>query len=370
MPVRVITLILLIASGTAPVAAQETSPKPEVIEGWVRDLGAARYSKRDAATKSLIETGAAAIKPVNEGIAQHGLEVTTRGIYVLQQLAVAGDEATEASARTSLERIAAARVTAAARHARDALSKLDALRQQRALDELERLGALVDRTYQETSSWLGPLFMIEINSNWRGGADDLRWLQYLHDVQQITFVGPQVEDAWLARIAGMPNVKLVKIKRANITDAGLAPLKTLEQLEFVRLLYMDIGDDAVVHLVPCQRATKIDLFGTKVTGKGEDELRKAVAARIDRRRGAFLGISPNDPDNAAWEIRTVTEGTAADQAGLRPGDVFVTYDTKKVGDFHSLTALIAEHDVGHVVDVTLRRDGEIIERRIQLGEWD
>ncbi|HUG68821.1 MAG TPA: PDZ domain-containing protein [Pirellulaceae bacterium] len=365
-----IALVLLLIDCVAAAAAQDASPTLAEIEAWVGELGAERFAKRDAATRKLIEAGAAAIEPLMQGIAQHGLEVTTRGIHVLQQLAVAGDEATETTARSSLEKIAAARVTAAARHARDALNKLDTLRQQRSLDELQRLGALVDRNYQEMSSKLGPLFTIEISDSWRGTAEDLRRLEFLHDVQQVTFAGAQVEDDWLAHIADMPNVQLVKIKRAKITDAGLAPLKTLARLDTVRLLYLDIGDNAVEHLAQCQRAAQIDLFGTNMTDDGEAKLKKAVTAGIDRRRGAFLGISPTQIDNVAWEIGNVTPGTAADKAGLRPGDVFLTYDTKKVGDFLSLTAMIAEHDAGHVVDVTLRRDGEVIERRIQLGEWN
>jgi len=364
------TLLLLLTIAVTMAVAQEPTPPSTEIETWVNELSAESFRKRDAATKNLINSGIAAIAPLMEGIAEHGLEVTTRGIYVLQQLAVAGDIATETAARESLEKLAAARVTAAARHARDALDKLDTLRQQHALDELQRLGAHIDRNHQELSSAMGPLFTVEINDNWRGEAADLRWLQFLHDVQQVSFVGAKVEDDWVAHIADMPNIQLVKIKRAKITDAGLAPLKTLPRLEFVRLLYLEIGDGAVVHLAPCQRATRMDLFGTKMTGDGEAKLREALAARIDRRRGAFLGIQPTQIDNAAWEVGHVTEGSAAEKAGLRPGDVFVTYDTKKVGDFLSLTAMIAEHDAGHIVDVTLLRDGEIIERRIQLGEWD
>jgi PDZ domain len=366
-----IILTVLLATFSGIVAhSQEPQPTIERIEVWVQDLGAQRYTRRDAATRSLIEAGGAAIKPLMKGISLHGLEVTTRGIFVLQQLAVAGDEATEKSARESLEKIAAARVTAAARHARDALEKLDALRQQRALTELQRLGARVTRRHQELSSALGELLTVEIGKDWRGTVDDLRWLAFLQDVEQVTFIGPKVEDDWIAHIAGMPSIRLVKIKRANITAAGLAPLKTLERLEFIRLWYMDIGDDVVAPLAQCLRVTRIELYGTKMTHDGETKLSEALAARIDRRRGAFLGIEPTTADQAAWEIRNVTTGSSADKAGLLPGDGFVTYDTKKVGDFRSLTAMIAEHDVGRIVDITLRRNGEIIERRIKLGEWE
>ncbi|MBC8354664.1 MAG: PDZ domain-containing protein [Planctomycetes bacterium] len=370
MRLTLIILLLIISNRGTPAAAQDAPPTAGEIDAWVVELGAERFTKRDAATKKLIESGIAAIEPLMKGIALHGLEVTTRGIYVLQQLAVAGDEATESKARESLEQLAAARVTAAARHARDALDKLDALRQQRALDKLQQLGAVVARNHQELSSTMGPLFAIEIHGDWRGTTDDLRWLKYLHDVQQISFIGPKVNDEWLPHLAGMPNMLLVKIKRANITEAGLAPLKTLARLEFIRLMYMDIGDDAIVHLARCQHAARIDLFGTKITRDGEAKLRESLGARVELKRGAFLGIAPTQIDNATWEIGLVTPGTAADKAGLRVGDLVVTYDTKKVGDFLSLNAMIAEHDAGQVVDVTLRRNGEIIERRIKLGEWD
>ncbi len=345
-------------------------PDQATIQAWVADLGAERYSKRDNATRHLIDAGQAAIEPLMQGIAQQGLEVTTRGIYVLQQLAVAGDLATEDRARESLERIAATRVTAAARNARDALDKLDALRQQRALAELERLGAVVDRQHQEMPSLFGPLFAIEINDRWRGTTEDLRWLRFLKDVQQVSLMGPQVTDAWLAHIEAMRSVMLIKIKRASLTDAGLAPLGKLEQLQYLRLLYVPIGDDAVDQLVHCKRLMRIDLYGSQVTRDGEAKLRDAVAARIDRRKGAFLGISPSAPDNVMWEINHVTAGSAADRSGLRPGDALVTYDGNPVGDFNSLTALIAEQDVGLTVTVSIRRDGQVIERQITLGEWD
>ena len=107
-----------------------------------------------------------------------------------------------------------------------------------------------------------------------------------------------------------------------------------------------------------------------MTGEGERMLRAAVAAKIDRRKGAFLGISASATDNIMWEIEGVTKGSSADRAGLLAGDSFVTYDGKPVGDFNTLQSLIAQNDVGDEVTVRIRRGGEIIEREITLGEWD
>ena len=362
--------LLLVGAACSSATADTGAPTAEQIRQWVSDLGATRYTKRGNATKKLIAVGLAAIEPLMAGMSEQGLEVTTRGIFVLQQLAVAGDEATEAAARKSLEQIAAARVTAAARHARDALEKLDALRQQRALEQLGQLGAVVDRRHQELGLPFSSIFAVEINSNWQGKVEDLRWLQYLRDVEQISFVGPRVDDDWLKYIKGMENVMVVKIKRASITDDGLAPLKNLPRLQYLKLLYLPIGDGTVKDLAQCKRVMRIDIFGSKMTRDGEAKLRDALAARIDRRNGAFMGISPSTPDNERWQVLQVTPNSSAEKAGLRPGDQFVTYDGKPVGDFRSLTSLIAENKVGDTVTVKLRRDGQVIERRITLGEWD
>ena len=376
-PVLLILLALASVWTEAQTRAQpDTNPEAqseataEQILAWVENLGAGSYAKRDLATKQLVAVGHPAIEPLMTAIAEQGLEVTTRGVYVLQQLAVSGDEKTEEAARQSLLQIAAARITASARHASDALQKLDALRQERALKELERLGALVDREHFEIALRIGAVFRVEINEEWTGGVKGLRWLRYLRDVEQITFIGEQVTDEWLKYLEDMPRVFVLKIKRAKITDQGLASLPKIERLQFLKLLYLPVGDGSIPHLARCKRVMSIYIFGSKMTAAGERDLRDAMAAKIDRRKGAFLGISASASDNIMWEIEGVTKGSSADRAGLLPGDIFVTYDGKPVGDFSTLQSLIAQNDVGETVTVRVRRGGEVIERQVTLGEWD
>jgi len=344
---------------------------PEQIRAWVDNLSSRSYSKRDRATKELVAVGRAAIKPLMEAIAEYGLEVTTRGVYVLQQLAVSGDEETEEAARQSLMKIAAPRITASARHARDALEKLDSLRQQRALKELQQLGALIDPQHSEALlARVGPFYRIEINEDWRGTAEDLRWMKYLRDVEQVSFIGSKVTDEWLKRLPEMTNVMVVKIKRAKITNAGLVTLREMERLQIVLLMYMPLGDACIKHLAACQRVSRIHILGSKMTRAGAENLGKATAARIDRRKGAFLGIAASDPNNLMWQIDRVTEGGAAERSGLLPGDSLVTYDGKPVGDFDTLRSFLAENNVGDTGALKVRRNGEVIEREVTLGEWE
>lgn len=361
----VLLVILVFAN-----AAAQAEPTAEQIRAWVDNLSDSNYSKRDIATKQLVSVGNAAIKPLMAALAEQGLEVTTRGVYVLQQLAVGGDEKTEEAARQALMQIAAPRITASARHARDALERLDSLRQQRAMQELKLLGALVDREHLELALPIGSVFRVEFNEDWTGGLEGLRWLRYLRDVEQISFVGEQVTDEWLKYLEGLPRVLVVKIKRAKITEAGLASLQEVERLQFLKLLYLPIGDGSIKHLAQCKRVVSIHIFGSKMTAAGERELREAMAAKIDRRKGAFLGISVPASDQLMWEVEGVTRGSSAARAGLEPGDTILTYDGKPVGDFGSLQSLIAQNDVGDTVVVKIRRGRETIEREITLGEWD
>ena len=70
----------------------------------------------------------------------------------------------------------------------------------------------------------------------------------------------------------------------------------------------------------------------------------ADALGISRRRGAF--------------VQAVEPGSAADEAGVRPGDVIVAVEGKEVRAEQSLSYLIANEDPGKRVAMALIRDGK------------
>jgi putative serine protease PepD len=89
---------------------------------------------------------------------------------------------------------------------------------------------------------------------------------------------------------------------------------------------------------------------------------------------AFLGVSSQDGTAAEGgarrtgaEIRTVQEGTAADKAGLRPGDTVVAVDGELVDSSISLVAHIRERTVGDTVTLTVLRDGTKLDLKATLG---
>jgi serine protease Do len=56
-------------------------------------------------------------------------------------------------------------------------------------------------------------------------------------------------------------------------------------------------------------------------------------------------------------VSQVNEGSAAEQSGIRQGDVITAIDNHPVGSTSELQELVARHRPGHSINVTFRRDG-------------
>lgn len=67
-----------------------------------------------------------------------------------------------------------------------------------------------------------------------------------------------------------------------------------------------------------------------------------------------------------WKVSSVTVGSAAEQAGLQPGDRIVAFDGQEVSDFESLTSQVRAHS-GTTVDLTVDRNGQEIVVPATLG---
>ena len=74
-------------------------------------------------------------------------------------------------------------------------------------------------------------------------------------------------------------------------------------------------------------------------------------------RHAYLGVSMAGADGSAGGalVGAVTSGGPAADAGLRTGDTITAIDGKKVADSNALISVIAGHDPGDKVTLTVRR---------------
>jgi S1-C subfamily serine protease len=81
---------------------------------------------------------------------------------------------------------------------------------------------------------------------------------------------------------------------------------------------------------------------------------------------AVLGIDL-DPDPHRAVIRSVSEGSGADQAGLRPRDIIKAIDGKPVDTPQALQNHLAQRKPGEAITVRIERNGKEQEVKVTLG---
>ncbi|HVE40055.1 MAG TPA: hypothetical protein VNM14_09225 [Planctomycetota bacterium] len=77
-----------------------------------------------------------------------------------------------------------------------------------------------------------------------------------------------VNDAWLERIAGLPDLRSLDVANADIRGPGLRHAGTLRSLESINLTLTPITDDGLPALADLESLKVLGLASTKVTGTG------------------------------------------------------------------------------------------------------
>jgi hypothetical protein len=321
----VLAIALPIALAVPLSAAEPGAPAADSVRQWIGQLSSDDYGTRAEATVQLTRAGKSVVDAVTAAALQDDLEVACRAVEVLQTLLASEDVATGDAAADSLTRIVEARAGSSADLAADALSDFQGLRQDRTLEELKRLGAMVIVGNSITGNSDG--IQIVIGSEWRGTAADLKLLKRVPD------------------------------------------------LEMLRVHGVGFVDDDLKHLEGLNRLSEIDLFGSKVTVDGAARLAQLYpGVKIDRRSNAMLGVS-GQTDPAGCRITLVQPNSAADRAGLQEQDIIFRFQDQQIPDFETLTSQIGSRNPGDKVTIELRRRDEannrddVLTKEVELGSW-
>lgn len=380
----VATTILVSCLAVGWATAQDEPREPtsavssEQLGQWILELGADRFDIRDRATQALIAAGQVAIQPALKAAHGHDREVALRAVVALQEIGARGDINTLQLALDALERISTkAPSPVVARHATDARGNLMVVRQERAIEHLQRCGAVVsreleDQWYQQAAQFPHvAIFTVEIGPQWRGTEKDLERLNWIADLEQVNFVGPQVKESWFQYLQGLPKLNSVKLKRAPITERGLSQLAQIEGLWFLRLLYVPLGDPGVPVLEKSKTLRKVAFISRELSEKGKQRLVEHFGKdNVECPRGAMLGIKADVADGQAWTVSQVIEGGAAAKAGILEKDRIIKYNGQPVPDFPTLKAFISQNEPGDTANLEIERGLETLLKHVTFGEWE
>lgn len=318
---RAVVAVAAVAAMACRAAVSAAEPPADEISAWIGQLGASQFARREAASKRLLAAGLPAVEPLARAIQGEDLEVASRGIEILRDLL--DDQEAGPAAESALEDCAD-RDVVAARVAESALAFHRQGRGAVARSRLEALGAV----FRDHPAAVAAGVEVEIGRDWKGTGDDLRELTRLTRLERLAFHGVPLD------------------------EQGLAVVSRLRSLRGVELFGTGLGDEAVAALAA-----------------------KLPDVQIEVRRGGKLGVGAL-AFGGRCEIQTVEPGSAADQAGVRPGDVVLAVDGAAVADFDALTARVAGRGPGERVRLSVARldrrpggDAERLELDVRLDAW-
>jgi len=67
-------------------------------------------------------------------------------------------------------------------------------------------------------------------------------------------------------------------------------------------------------------------------------------------------------------VADIEESGPADKAGIKKGDIIITFDGKEIKEMSELPLTVAQTPVGEQVEVTILRNGETLTKKVKIGE--
>ncbi|MEM8943964.1 MAG: PDZ domain-containing protein [Planctomycetota bacterium] len=305
--VTICVLGLMCATPAVSTAAEDSvAATPEQIELWVRQLDDDRYDIRQRAERNLEQTGQPAMQPVADAATEGTLESVTRAVTILLKWSESSDQEFRLAV---LEKMA--NLTNRPREAAMASRVLAEVRELAALAALQKLGAYYERIP-------GNHLRIQFDSKWTGGSNGLRHLADVPRVTMISFVAAPIEDSALQHLKG---------------------LKNLQRVEF---------------------------YSTNLSKLAAEEFQKESPFKVDFRR-ALLGVK--GMSNGQCRISEVEPDSAAEKAGILPGDEITEFNGEAVQDFESLTDRIRDFKAGESATLTVVREARPRQIKVTFGGW-
>lgn len=378
------------------VACQEPAHDSGIsIPGLIERLGDRQFDVRSEATAALIQHGAEAVEPLAHAIdTTQDVEVQIRGLEILQAIASRDDDRVEQHVAAVVDRLLSNPRSSAARRARRLHWELQCIRHEKTVQRLRSLGAVLipwDDDSLNMGDWRNrdPLaaalvdeaigefiHCIEFGAGWRGTIDDLVGLENIPEVTEVVIDRAEWTNTELQRVTTLPHVTRLVIAETQLDREGFALLARWDNLQRVSFLYCNgLKDDGFEAVATLPTLRWLAMLGTNVNAETVARIRRERAhLMVEHKPGAFLGVSSmaarsEQPGLSGVVMQTITEGGAAEKAGMIGGDTLLEFDGQAVNDFDTLRGLIADKRPQDGVLLKVRRGETELDIKVTLGKW-
>ncbi len=297
-----------------PAVKSVEVPIPAEVAADLNELSAPEYKAREAAARRLLARKLDAVAPLKKLAETGTAEASVRAFELLRQLYREGDDETNEAAELAFEALSQNENPNVASRAESANDANIPVRRAKAIAAFRKLGGTIRFQTEESDERTEvdeSVDMIEyamLDANWSGGDDGLKYLKRIPDFR----IQSEVRRA-----------AVFAIKGSKLTDEGIASLEAA------------------------------------VPGLG-----------VQRRGPACFGISAYAGlGEKGLIVSSVKAGTAADRAGLVPGDLVQQFNGHSLEDFNDLVDRISEKVPGDKVPVVLIRNGQEQTVTVELRGW-
>lgn len=367
-----ITCALLVLLLPAPQCnAQDSELTGEALAEQMKvqlaQLDSPHFRARELATWRLSQYPAVVIPLIAESIPKVSIHAASQHIALLDRFLTNPDTSVKAAAFDLLKELSLAKTSAVAGMAMSSVKGIEDDYELQAYEVLTRAGATigsldiaVNGALPRQSRFDG----LEIKQgSFNGDATVLSWVRYLKSIELVALEGDVITPELLALVAQMPGLKKILLRGRFVRPGVYSPViqpqdlmvfQKVTEIEHFEINYMSIDDRFVPVLCQLPITESIRLFGTAISPSGKDE----IANRLDgldiyRGNGGFLGISSNTIGPVV--VNQVTRNGAAENAGIREGDIIQEIQGEPIKNFGELRKVIARYSPGEMLVVKVKR---------------
>lgn len=204
-------------------------------------------------------------------------------------------------------------------------------------------------------------------------ADAVAVLPELASVTLLELDLGQTDRSWLDAARKMPGLGQLRLRASQLMPANLAGIENIHSLRHLMLerLQLTAGDFALLETLPFLVSLNLKYCQFDVAEY------RAFASRASQLEASttgnsFLGVrGPSligDLEGGGCQISETVPGSAAEAAGVLPGDVILAIDGVEIRVFADLSLVISQRRPGDTITLEVAREGKTIKLPVALGD--